>query len=202
LICCFGGPDLHVFVDVLPKKPQFRPIAVKGKIIVKRRQAFDVYAMPPKVEVLTDRIGKRRKTPDPVRAVRHFDAARTKLDKLQVWRRELKIQLTQCIEERDAARAEVDQLRADSESRVVQFNQLMDRLGAQEGVIAELCDERDQLRARNTPTATSEPPALTVRVLEKVATHVIPVKPDIAQSAPSSVQRPASNWVKRLFPNI
>jgi chromosome segregation ATPase len=164
--------------------------------------------MSAKVEVLTDRIGKARKTPDPLRAVRHFDAARKKLARLQGFRRELKAQLAQCIIERDAALSEIDRLRSERDARLVDLGRAEALLNAREAVIAEFRDDRTRLIEKYEPVitvaqvATTEP-ALTVRVLEKIDSAVA----DPADEAPAddvtvADGRQLFGWVKRLLPRM
>jgi hypothetical protein len=164
--------------------------------------------MSAKIEVLTDRIGKPRKVPDRLRAIRHFDVARKKLEKLQVWRRELKEELTQCIGERDAAVFEIDRLRSERDARRADLDRAAELLNAQEAVIAELHDERTRLLEKYEPVATMGPvaiaaPALTVRVLEKIDFHgVDPANKTLAVDVTASDGRQLFGWVKRLLPRI
>jgi hypothetical protein len=164
--------------------------------------------MSAKIEVLTDRIGKPRKVPDRLRAIRHFDVARKKLEKLQVWRRELKEELTQCIGERDAAVFEIDRLRSERDARRADLDRAAELLNAQEAVIAELHDERTRLLEKYEPVATMGPvaiaaPALTVRVLEKIDFHgVDPANKTLAVDVTARDGRQLFGWVKRLLPRI
>ncbi len=162
--------------------------------------------MSAKVEVLTDRVGNLLKAPDPFRAVRHFDAARKKLEKLQVWRRELKEELTKCIGERDAAVSEIDRLQNEWDARLADLDRAAELLNAQEAVIAELRDERTRLLEKYESVASMGPvaiaePALTVRVLEKINFDVTrPANKTLAVEVTADDGRHLFGWVKRLLP--
>ncbi|MDH3511046.1 MAG: hypothetical protein OER85_09380 [Gammaproteobacteria bacterium] len=162
--------------------------------------------MSAKVEVLTDRIGKVGRVPTPLRAVRHVDAARKKLEKLQAWRQELKAELTQCIGERDAAVREVERLKSERDARLAELGRATERLDAQEALIAEFRDERARLLEKYEPAVTIgadaiAEPALTFRVLEKIDF-------DVGQQADQTIAIDATvgdgrqwfGWVKRLLP--
>lgn len=168
------------------------------------RVAFNECAMSAKAEVLTDRIGQAGRVPAPLRAVRHVDAARKKLEKLQVWRRELKAELTQCISERDAAVREVERLKSERDARLAELGRATELLDTQESVIAELRDQRARLLGKYEPAATIgsdaiAEPALTVRVLEKIDV-VHPGGKTLVTDANVGGGRQRFGWVKRLLP--
>jgi chromosome segregation ATPase len=164
--------------------------------------------MSAKIEVLTDRIGKSRSVPDPLRAVRHFDAARIKLEKLAAWRQELKQELAQCTHERDSAWSEIDHLKTERNAQLAELERISVLLDAQEAVIAELCDDRARL-IDNYETevdfapGSQEEPALTVRVLEKIDSHE-PHPTEEMRSVDVTTRdgNQLLGWVRRLLPRI
>ena len=191
-----------------PKWSNFAGSRRTGNWIVTSQVVFEECAMSAKVEVLTDRIGKARKTPDPLRAVRHFDAARKKLEKLQVFRRELKAELARSVIERDAALSEIDRLRNERDALRVDLDKAEETLNAQEAVIAEFRDDRNRLIEKYEPVITvakvaATEPALTGRVLEKIDSDVAdPADETLAVNVTAADRRQQFGWVKRLLPRI
>jgi hypothetical protein len=186
-----------------PKSSSFALSLHTGKFKFNSGVAFNECAMSVKVEVLTDRIGKVGRVPTPLRAVRHVDAARKKLEKLQAWRRELKAELTQCIGERDAAVREIERLKSERDAGLAELGRAAERLDAQEAVIAEFRDERARLLEKYEPAVTIgadaiAEPALTVRVLEKIDADG--ANPTCAIDATGGDGLQWFGWVKRLLP--
>lgn len=196
---------MHILTPGL-KSSNFAVSLHAGMIIVISQVVFEECTMSAKIEVLTDRIGVSRKAPDPLRAVRHFDAARKKLEKLQVWRRELKEELAQCIGERDAAVCEIGRLNNERDAQLAKLERIAEQLNAQEAVIAELRDARAHLLEKYEPVApsgltTMAEPALTVRVLEKVDSDVADrVDETLRVDVTTGDGRQLFGWVKRLLP--
>jgi chromosome segregation ATPase len=113
-----------------------------------------------------------------LRTLRHIDAARLKLEKLQATRRQLKLDLEKSIEERDSALEETGQLKLRLDKQTIELEEMQILLEEQAEQIEQL---QGNVRRRRPNSEDEDRPALTVLAMEKVATRLtntasVPVK--------------------------
>lgn len=126
-----------------------------------------------RIEFLADHRAGRQDLSPSLRALRHLDAARAKLESLQATRRQLKLDIERCVGERDAALAQVDELTREYDSQSSELRDLKKLLSAQATWITQLRADclrlREKVLRRQPRPRNEDGPALTMLVLEKVA---------------------------------
>lgn len=128
------------------------------------------------VQILTDRISEQGSSPH-TSALRYLNAAHVKLTKLQAWRQQQKLVYAACVLERDAALCELEKLKLDLDEKSRKLKKARGLIDMQSQLIEELQDPGSGLRkklkrSQRAGPVDSDKPALTVRALEKVATHI------------------------------
>lgn len=130
--------------------------------------------MSSNIEYLSARRSPDSKAPDPRRALRHLDAAHAKLEKLQLWRKQLKCDYEQRGAELDIAVRAVEILEQELTDKTSALDEAQQIIETQKGLIVQLLDElaeqEDTDDATAAPTLThSDGPSLTARVLAKLS---------------------------------
>jgi hypothetical protein len=130
-----------------------------------------------RIEILAERRASLQDPKKSLRVLRHLDAARVKLEILQVTRRQLKIDLKKSAGERDAALADIEELKLQYDKQSHEFHDVQALLEAQAEQITQLRVEctklQDSVGRRQRPRQRDEDgPALTVLALEKVAAQI------------------------------
>ena len=146
-----------------------------------------------KIEFLADRRAALRGSENTLRVLRHLDAARIKLDKLQTTRRQLKLALEKSNGERVAALTKVAEI-------TLLHNQQSQELRAAQILLDTQADQIEQFRSsirRQRPRQADEDrPALTVLALEKVATRSAAA---IATMADVNKPQEPTGFIKRII---
>lgn len=167
-----------------------------------------------KVEFIADRL-KAKDEPDATqRALKHFDSARKKLEKLQAVRKQMKAQLVELEIQRDTALELVEELTGELESEKHELHDSRIVAEAQANQIAILRAECDRLSKtiRRRPArvdAEDEGPALTVLAMEKAAAQAEFIKAphDLPEAdtagngeieAGTAEPEPSHRWIDRL----
>lgn len=156
-----------------------------------------------KIEFLADRRAKPQRPTAALRALRHLDAARAKLETLQAARKQLKLVLVQRTDERDAALALAKDLRLRYDERGHELEEATRLVDAQAEKIAQLRAEytalQDRVRPRQRRQSDDDGPALTVLALEKVAARSHAETPSKVPAEPAEVQ---TSLVRRILHRI
>jgi len=156
-----------------------------------------------KIEVLAERRAAPQGPEKSLRALRHLDAARAKLEILQTTRRQLKIDLEKSTGERDAALANFEELKLQHDKQLHEFHDAQALLDAQAEQITQLRAEctrlQDNVRRHRPQQRDEDGPALTVLALEKVAKQI----PDTG-TAVTSVEQPVTSTrlIDRILSHI
>ncbi|MDH3977508.1 MAG: hypothetical protein OEU86_03250 [Gammaproteobacteria bacterium] len=154
-----------------------------------------------KIEFLKDRLSEEQKSANPRGALKHLDAARARLEELQVWRRQMKIDFSRCEEERDNALQSVAELEALTNEQEEEIEDLQQFISEQKKLINRLRADHDALKERTRLTRKrrvsdeEEGPALTVLAMEKVT----PAKAQHADDNPTNVDDSADTLLKKLY---
>lgn len=133
------------------------------------------------IEFLDARRGKDSKVPKQRGALRHLDAAHAKLEKLHVWRRELKEKYEQRVAEVEIAvraignlETQLSELDQALEDKTRELDEAQVVVETQKDLIVQLLDElaekEDAEQASTAPVLVeADGPALTARVLAKLS---------------------------------
>ena len=156
-----------------------------------------------KIEILAERRATLQGPEKSLRALRHLDAARAKLEILQTTRRQLKIDLEKSTGEREAALVDFEKLKLQYDEQSHEFHDAQALLDAQAEQITQLRAECTRLQEnvrRHRPQQRDEDgPALTVLALEKVAAQIS----NIGAAVPSAEQPATSTrLIDRILSHI
>lgn len=127
-----------------------------------------------KIEYLDARRPQKTGAPRRRGALRHLDAAHAKLEKLRTWRRQLKQDYEERVEERDTALVALENTLRQLDEKTRALDEALIVVSTQKGLIVQLLDElaeqedAAEVATSRSPT-TAEPPALTARVLGKIS---------------------------------
>ena len=159
-----------------------------------------------KIEFLADRRASLQDSSPSLRALRHLDAARGKLEKLQATRRQLKLEIEKYSAERDAALAQVESLKLLHNTQSNELHDLSKLSLAQAKKITQLREDclrlQDSIRQRPPRRRDEDGPALTVLAMEKVATESRIAAATKSPAEPATAATGFFNWfLRRINPN-